>query len=72
MTGVVVVVMYSDKVEVLRFETEPYRKHLEQNGSPKRNGTVLHYGYHNNNIINNNHHQLKHMVYQNGYHNTLV
>lgn len=57
--------MYSDKVEVLRFDTEPYRKHLTQNGSPNKNEQLL---YNNNNI----HHHPKHIFYQNGYHNALV
>lgn len=57
--------MYSDKVEVLRFETEPYRKHLDHNGSLGKN-VALHY---NNNHL---HHHPKHIVYHNGYHNTLV
>jgi len=57
--------MYSDKVEVLRFETEPYRN---KNGSPNKNG-VLHY---NNNNSNKNHNNPKHFIYQNGYHNTSV
>lgn len=61
--------MYSDKVEVLRFESEPYRKsHLDQNDRPNKNG-LLHY----NDKINNN--NLKHkFIYHNGngYHNTFV
>jgi len=57
--------MYSDKVEVLRFETEPYRN---KNGSPNKNG-VLHY---NNNHSNKNHNNPKHFIFQNGYHNTSV
>lgn len=67
--------MYSDKVEVLRFETEPYRKHLDQNVRPKRNGMLR---YNNNNNINNNNYnndddEPKHkFIYHNGYHNTLV
>lgn len=62
--------MYSDKVEVLRFETEPYRKPTSPNGTPvgKQNGSV-HYKY---TINNNNNDSLKHVIYKNGYHNTLV
>lgn len=58
--------MYSDKVEVLRFETEPYRT---KNGSPlNKNGVLLY----NNNNSNKNHNNPKHFIYQNGYHNTSV
>lgn len=59
--------MYSDKVEVLRFETEPYRN---KNGSPNKSG-LLHY---NNNTISNNknHNSPKNFIYQNGYHSTSV
>lgn len=62
--------MYSDKVEVLRFETEPYRKQLNQNGTPvgKQNGS-LNYKY---SINNNNNDSLKHIIFKNGYQHALV
>lgn len=67
--------MYSDKVEVLRFETEPYRKHMDQNSIPKKIGGLhytdknggLHYNHNNNNIQYHSKH-----IYQNGYTNALV
>lgn len=59
--------MYSDKVEVLRFETEPYRN---KNGSPNKSRLVH---YNNNSISNNkNHNSPKNFIYQNGYHSTLI
>lgn len=61
--------MYSDKVEVLRFESEPYRKkHLGQNQLKPRRKGMLRY---NNNIIDYDDSQHK-FIYHNGYHNTLV
>lgn len=65
-----------DAMEVIRFETEPYRKHLEQNGdnSPgKRNGgAALHTYFINNNHLDINHQDLRKVLRHNGYHGTAL
>lgn len=64
--------MYSDKVEVLRFETEPYRKHLDQqNVKSKKNG-MLRYNNNNNSVNYVEDPKHKYVYNHNGYHNTLV